>query len=153
MKLASDDEIIGLVRVEEGKNVILVTNSGKGKQVDFDFFKAHGRGTMGQLIYKLKDDMYLVSALGVNDENDLVCITKKGQTIRTHVNGISSQGRAASGVNVFKMKTDDDYIVAMTVTDYQEEEPEEEILAEGDTAELGTIENVTENTTTEDTEN
>ncbi|MBO6049517.1 MAG: DNA topoisomerase (ATP-hydrolyzing) subunit A [Spirochaetales bacterium] len=153
MKLASDDEIIGLVRVEEGKNVILVTNSGKGKQVDFDFFKAHGRGTMGQLIYKLKDDMYLVSALGVNDENDLVCITKKGQTIRTHVNGISSQGRAASGVNVFKMKTDDDYIVAMTVTDYQEEEPEEEIPTEGDTAELGTIENVTENTTTEDTEN
>ena len=153
MKLASDDEIIGLVRVEEGKNVILVTNSGKGKQVDFDFFKAHGRGTMGQLIYKLKDDMYLVSALGVNDENDLVCITKKGQTIRTHVNGISSQGRAASGVNIFKMKTDDDYIVAMTVTDYQEEEPEEEIPTEGDTAELGTIENVTENTTTEDTEN
>ena len=152
MKLAADDEIIGLVRVEEGKNVILVTNGGKGKQVDFDFFKAHGRGTMGQLIYKLKDDMYLVSALGVNDENDLVCITKKGQTIRTHVNGISSQGRAASGVNVFKMKTDDDYIVAMTVTDYQEEEPEEEIPAEGDTAELGTIENVTENATTEDTE-
>ena len=152
MKLASDDEIIGLVRVEEGKNVILVTNSGKGKQVDFDFFKAHGRGTMGQLIYKLKDDMYLVSALGVNDENDLVCITKKGQTIRTHVNGISSQGRAASGVNVFKMKTDDDYIVAMTVTDFQEEEPEEEIPAEGDTAELGIIENVTENATTEDTE-
>lgn len=152
MKLASDDEIIGLVRVEEGKNVILVTNGGKGKQVDFDFFKAHGRGTMGQLIYKLKDDMYLVSALGVNDENDLVCITKKGQTIRTHVNGISSQGRAASGVNVFKMKTDDDYIVAMTVTDFQEEDPEEEIPAEGDTAELGTIENVTENATTEDTE-
>ena len=54
MKLSSDDEIIGLVRVEEGKNVILVTNGGKGKQVDFDFFKAHGRGTMGQLIYKLK---------------------------------------------------------------------------------------------------
>ena len=153
MKLASDDEIIGLVRVEEGKNVILVTNGGKGKQVDFDFFKAHGRGTMGQLIYKLKDEMYLVSALGVNDENDLVCITKKGQTIRTHVNGISSQGRAASGVNVFKMKTDDDYIVAMTVTDFQEEDPEEEIPAEGDTAELGTIENVTENATTEDTEN
>ena len=147
MKLSSDDEIIGLVRVEEGKNVILVTNGGKGKQVDFDFFKAHGRGTMGQLIYKLKNDMYLVSALGVNDENDLVCITKKGQTIRTHVNGISSQGRAASGVNVFKMKTDDDYIVAMTVTDYQEEEPEDEVPAEGDSAELGTIENsVTENT-------
>ena len=152
MNLADNDEIIGLVRVEEGKNIILVTNDGKGKQVDFDFFKAHGRGTMGQLIYKLKDDMYLVSALGVNDENDLVCITKKGQTIRTHVSGISSQGRAASGVNVFRMKTDDDYIVAMTVTDYQEDEIEEEIATESDAAELGTIENGAENTTVEETE-
>ena len=152
MNLADNDEIIGLVRVEEGKNIILVTNDGKGKQVDFDFFKAHGRGTMGQLIYKLKDDMYLVSALGVNDENDLVCITKKGQTIRTHVSGISSQGRAASGVNVFRMKTDDDYIVAMTVTDYQEDEIEEETVAESDAAELGTIENEAENTTVEETE-
>ncbi len=152
MNLADNDEIIGLVRVEEGKNIILVTNDGKGKQVDFDFFKAHGRGTMGQLIYKLKDDMYLVSALGVNDENDLVCITKKGQTIRTHVSGISSQGRAASGVNVFRMKTDDDYIVAMTVTDYQEDEIEEETATESDAAELGTIENGAENTTVEETE-
>ena len=152
MNLADNDEIIGLVRVEEGKNIILVTNDGKGKQVDFDFFKAHGRGTMGQLIYKLKDDMYLVSALGVNDENDLVCITKKGQTIRTHVSGISSQGRAASGVNVFRMKTDDDYIVAMTVTDYQEDEIEEETAAESDATELGTIENEAENTTVEETE-
>ena len=152
MNLADNDEIIGLVRVEEGKNIILVTNDGKGKQVEFDFFKAHGRGTMGQLIYKLKDDMYLVSALGVNDENDLVCITKKGQTIRTHVSGISSQGRAASGVNVFRMKTDDDYIVAMTVTDYQEDEIEEETATESDTAELGTIEKEAENTTVEETE-
>ena len=152
MNLADNDEIIGLVRVEEGKNIILVTNDGKGKQVDFDFFKAHGRGTMGQLIYKLKDDMYLVSALGVNNENDLVCITKKGQTIRTHVSGISSQGRAASGVNVFRMKTDDDYIVAMTVTEYQEDEIEDEITAESDAAELGTIEKEAENTTVEETE-
>ena len=97
---------------------------------------------MGQLIYKLSDDMYLVSVQGVNDENDVVCITKKGQTIRTHVNGISSQGRNASGVNVFKMKTDDDYIVAMAVTNYQEDEPEDqEAIDNNDVSEVGTNEN------------
>ena len=140
MNLADGDEIVGLVKVEEGKKIILVTNDGKGKQVEFEDFKAHGRGTMGQLIYKTGDDKYLVSALGVNDENDLVCITKKGQTIRTHVNGISIQGRSASGVYVFRMKTDDDCIVAMTVTDYQEEEPEEEITDSTVDTELGTNE-------------
>ena len=139
MKLAEGDEIVGLVKVEEGKTVILVTDKGKGKQVDFELFMKHGRGTMGQKIYNLPNDAYLVSALGVNDENDVVCITKKGQTIRTHVNGISSQGRNAGGVNIFKMKTEDDYIVAMTVTDYQEDEPEEdETAANIEIAELGT---------------
>jgi hypothetical protein len=50
------------------------------------------------------------------------------------------------------MKTDDDYIVAMTVTDYQEDEIEEESATESDAAELGTIENGAENTTVEETE-
>ena len=139
MNLADGDEIVGLVKVEEGKTIILVTDQGKGKQVEFDFFRTHGRGTMGQKIYNLPDNAYLVSAQGVNDENDVVCITKKGQTIRTHVNGISSQGRNAGGVNVFRMKTDDDYIVAMTVTDYQEDEPEEAENPENtEISELGT---------------
>lgn len=139
MNLADGDEIVGLVKVEEGKTIILVTDQGKGKQVEFDYFRTHGRGTMGQKIYNLPDNAYLVSAQGVNDENDVVCITKKGQTIRTHVNGISSQGRNAGGVNVFRMKTDDDYIVAMTVTDYQEDEPEEAENPENtEMSELGT---------------
>ena len=139
MNLADGDEIVGLVKVEEGKSIILVTDQGKGKQVDFELFMKHGRGTMGQKIYNLPVDAYLVSALGVNDENDVVCITKKGQTIRTHVNGISTQGRNAGGVNIFRMKTDDDYIVAMTVTDYQEDEPEEDETAGAtEIAELGT---------------
>ena len=139
MNLADGDEIVGLVKVEEGKTIILVTDQGKGKQVEFDFFRTHGRGTMGQKIYNLPDNAYLVSAQGVNDENDVVCITKKGQTIRTHVNGISTQGRNAGGVNIFRMKTDDDYIVAKTVTDYQEDEPEEDETAGAtEIAELGT---------------
>ena len=139
MNLADGDEIVGLVKVEEGKSIILVTDQGKGKQVGFELFMKHGRGTMGQRIYNLPNEAYLVSALGVNDENDVVCITKKGQTIRTHVNGISTQGRNAGGVNIFRMKTDDDYIVAMTVTDYQEDEPEEDESAGNiEIAELGT---------------
>ena len=139
MNLADGDEIVGLVKVEEGKSIILVTDQGKGKQVDFELFMKHGRGTMGQKIYNLPTNAYLVSALGVNDENDVVCITKKGQTIRTHVNGISTQGRNAGGVNIFRMKTEDDYIVAMTVTDYQEDEPEEDETGENTViSEVGT---------------
>ena len=154
MNLAEGDEIVGLVKVEDDKTIILVTNQGKGKQVGFNLFMRHGRGTNGQAIYKLVDDTYLVSALGVNNENDVVCITKKGQTIRTHVNGISNQGRSAAGVNVFKMKTDDDYIVAMTVTDYQEDEPEEEETpVDGNTSELGTTQEAPETATPEEEQN
>ena len=50
------------------------------------------------------------------------------------------------------MKTEDDYIVAMTVTDYQEDEIDDDSVPGTEDAELGTIEKVTEEATSEDTE-
>ena len=126
MKLLDDDEIIGLVRVEEGKRILMVTENGKGKQVRFEEFNAHGRATMGQKIYSVDDKASgLVNALAVNDENDVVFVTLNGQTIRVHVKDISIQGRSARGVKVASFKKKDDSIVAMAATDYQEESDEE----------------------------
>ena len=104
----------------------MVTENGKGKQVRFEEFNAHGRATMGQKIYSVDDKASgLVNALAVNDENDVVFVTLNGQTIRVHVKDISIQGRSARGVKVASFKKKDDSIVAMAATDYQEESDEE----------------------------
>ncbi|MCQ2397792.1 MAG: DNA topoisomerase (ATP-hydrolyzing) subunit A [Sphaerochaetaceae bacterium] len=141
--LAPEDEVVGLLKVDSEKRILMVTELGKGKQVDYNLFMAHHRGTGGQQIYKLDENRtsFIVAALSVDDRNDIVCITRDGITIRTHVEQISVQGRTAGGVNVVRMKTEEDRIVSICSTVYQEEEQNEEEDSENgtnETSEVGT---------------
>lgn len=152
-----DDEVAGLIKVDDEKTALVVTNKGKGKQVDYSLFSRHGRGTGGQLIYKTEDDgdVYIVSALSVSkDTDDLVCITALGQTIRMHVSDISQQGRVAHGVYIFKMRKAEDYIVAIEVVPREideEELPSDEVEANS-TEETAEIAVETENSDNSDNE-
>ena len=129
IKLLGDDVVAGLLKVDDTKRILMVTENGQGKQVTFDSFTGHRRATQGQRIYKLggKAD-FIVGALAVNDENDVVCVTRLGQTLRVHVKNISVQGRNASGVRVVTMKSAKDAIVAIAATGEEEELEEEELL-------------------------
>ena len=131
IKLLGDDVVAGLLKVDDTKRILMVTENGQGKQVTFDSFTVHRRATQGQRIYKLggKAD-FIVGALAVNDENDVVCVTRLGQTLRVHVKNISVQGRNASGVRVVTMKSAKDAIVAIAATGEEEELEEEELLEE-----------------------
>ena len=123
IRLIGDDEVIGVVAVDDSRRILMVTDKGKGKQVRFNQFNVHGRGTMGQKIYTVEDSG-LIGAVSVDDDSDVVFITMKGQTIRVHAKDISIQGRAAMGVKVASFKKKDDTVNAIAVTGYQEEEPD-----------------------------
>lgn len=119
----ASDEVVGCVRVDKERTALVIASNGKGKQVDYDLFKSHGRGTGGQLIYKCTDDIHVVDTLSVNSESDdIICITSLGQTIRMHVSDISLSGRTAQGVIVFKMRKAEDYIVASSTVPREEDE-------------------------------
>ena len=140
IKLLGDDEVAGLLKVDDTKRILMVTENGQGKQVTFDSFTVHRRATQGQRIYKLggKAD-FIVGALAVNDDNDVVCVTLMGQTLRVHVKNISIQGRNATGVRVVTMKSPKDSIVAIASTGDEEEEEfeDDELLPiEGESAEV-----------------
>ncbi|MGD1820343.1 MAG: DNA topoisomerase (ATP-hydrolyzing) subunit A [Pleomorphochaeta sp.] len=125
IKLRGDDNVAGLLKVDNTKCVLMVTDKGKGKQVAYDQFMNHHRGTQGQKIFRLTDKgSSIVNAVSVNEENDIVCVTLLGQTIRMHVKDISTQGRNASGVCVVTMKSKEDSIVALATTSYFDEEEE-----------------------------
>jgi DNA gyrase subunit A len=127
IKLIGKDEVAGLLKVDFDKRILMVTENGQGKQVTFDSFSVHGRGTQGQKIYRIGGKAScIVGALSVNDENDVVCVTLMGQTLRIHVNHISIQGRNASGVKVVTMKSPKDCIVAIASTSGEEEEEEDD---------------------------
>jgi DNA gyrase subunit A len=122
IKLIGDDEVAGLLTVAADRRILMLTEKGQGKQIHFDEFRTHRRGTMGQKIYTFKDKTgYIVGALSVNDDDDLVCITATGQSLRIPVSTISIQKAYASGVVVAKLKKDDS-IVAIARTDAEKEE-------------------------------
>ena len=149
MNLIGDDQIVSAVKVEEGKNILLLTELGKGKRTGFDSFSIHGRGTMGQRIYSLAEGDKLVGATSVSDYDDVILITKLGQVLRIAVSRISYQGKNASGVIIATFKKKNDRINAMDVTiheDIEEEEDNSESLYANEVNEAPVVEENTEKT-------
>jgi len=138
IRLIGNDQVAGLLKVDNSRRILMITENGQGKQVTFDSFNVHGRGTQGQKIFRLGTKAtFIVGVLSVNDENDVVCVTMMGQTLRVHCDAISVQGRNAAGVRVVSMKWKNDSIVAIASTEKDEEEeveipeapnPEDEVL-------------------------
>jgi DNA gyrase subunit A len=145
IKLRQDDNVAGLLKVDPSKRVLMVTEKGKGKQVNYDQFMNHHRGTQGQKIFRIGDkSSTIINAVSVNEENDIVCVTLLGQTIRIHVKDISIQGRNASGVRVVTLKSKDDSIVALASTNLYDEDSEDEEVVENDVQVVTEQENTTE---------
>ena len=44
-----------MLRVNPGEQMLLISEQGYGKRIDYDNFNPHGRGTRGQRIYEPDD--------------------------------------------------------------------------------------------------
>ena len=126
IKLADDDELLGLCPIFENGLIMMLTENGYGKRLEFDNFSQHHRGTGGQLYYKDKNNKGEVAAvLSIVEGEDIFAITVKGQIIRISSDQISKQGRAASGIRLVRV-SDDDKIIAASRAPASEEEKTED---------------------------
>ena len=126
IKLRGDDEVVGVSLVEEGKELLCVTEKGFGKRSPFDDFRlmAH-RGGMGIKCYNVTEKSgKLTGIASVDDTLDLMLITDGGTIIRTPVAGIPTRSRSAGGVIVMRLG-DDQTLVNFTTTPHAEAEEAE----------------------------
>lgn len=122
IKLTDDDELLGLCPITENGLIMMLTENGYGKRIEFDNFAQHHRGTSGQLYYKDKNNKGEVAAvLSIQEGEDVFAISMKGQIIRISSDQISKQGRAASGIRLVRV-SDDDKIIAASRAPAQTEE-------------------------------
>jgi DNA gyrase subunit A len=151
IKLAEDDELLGLCPIFENGLIMMLTENGYGKRLEFDNFSQHHRGTGGQLYYKDKNNKGEVAAvLSILEGEDIFAISVKGQIIRISSDQISKQGRAASGIRLVRVSEDDKVIAASRAP----AQPEENIQTDGEVSDANEpkIENVTpENENTQET--
>lgn len=108
IRLQKEDELAGVLWVEEGAQILLVSEFGYGKRVEYENFSVHGRATKGQIIYKATERTgEVVGALSVREVDGLVCITSQGIALKLRLEEIPVQGKAAQGVRVVNINKPD----------------------------------------------
>ena len=121
IRLSGGDELTGALRINGGK-LLVMSENGYGKRVDFSEFSPHGRGTGGQKVYTITEKTgEVVGLLAVAGDDEIVCITGQGKTIRVQVSSINVMGRAAQGVKILDIESPDQ-LIGLDVVAREDEE-------------------------------
>ncbi len=126
MRLAADDNIVGVAVVDEEKTLLTITRSGFGKRTPFaDFRQMKNRGGHGVTCQKTSEKTgRLASVATVAEDDDVMIITTQGTMIRVPVAGIPTYSRTAGGVIIMRTAEDAEILTFARV------EREEELLRE-----------------------
>ena len=124
MRLAEDDEVVGMEPVDPSREILVISEKGYGKRSKIDDYRVQSRGGKGIITYKVSEKTgRLCGTVSVTDDDDLLIITSQGVIIRVRANEIPTLSRATSGVKL--MKSNNAMVVDFALTDREEEETEE----------------------------
>lgn len=128
INLGSDDnEVIGMIVIEDPENetVLVVSEKGYGKRSSIDDYRITNRGGKGVTTLNITEKTgRLIAIKSVTDQDDLMIINKSGVTIRTGVQEMRVMGRATQGVKLINLKNNDE-IAAVAKVAIDEEELDE----------------------------
>jgi DNA gyrase subunit A len=128
-----DDQVVGMVCVEDFTNTIMVVSeNGFGKRTLLNdpetgeaIYRVTNRGGKGVKTLTVTEKTgNLIAIKVVTDDDDLMIINKSGITIRMHVADIRTQGRATQGVRLINLKGKDQ-IAAVAKVEKDDEEYQE----------------------------
>jgi DNA gyrase subunit A len=109
-----EDRIVGFDVIEPTADcsVLVVTNDGFGKRVKLEEFRQQGRGGVGIIGTKFKNNATSkLAALRIVRAGDQVMIaTANGIIVRQSTDDISQQGRMATGVRLQQLSEDDSVV-------------------------------------------
>ena len=125
IKLREGDYVVGMAIIEEGADLLCITENGYGKRTDFDEYRNQTRGGIGISTYKITEKTGKLAGIKtVRDDNDVMLITNEGVIIRMSCADISKFKRSTQGVTL--MRFDEGVsVVSMSVGEHAEEDPDE----------------------------
>jgi len=128
---SKNDEVIGMVAVNEGdSDILVVSENGYGKRSSIEDYRITNRGGKGVKTINITEKTgKLVAIKNVTDDDDLMIINKSGIAIRMGVANLRVMGRATQGVRLIKVR-EDDAIAAVAKAMKDEEEIEAELADE-----------------------
>ena len=123
---SGNDEVIGMVAVEEAKeDILVVAEKGYGKRSRIGDYRITNRGGKGVKTLNITEKTgKLIAMKGVLDTDDLMIINRSGLTIRIAVSELRVMGRTTQGVRIINLKEDDSIAAVAYVEVNDEDEPE-----------------------------
>ncbi len=130
IRLASeDDEVIGMVAVNDMEsNILVVSEKGYGKRSSLEDYRETNRGGKGvKTISVTEKTGGLVSLKNVTDDDGLMIINKSGVAIRIDVKDLRVMGRATQGVRLINLKGSDSIAAVAKVAKEEEAQVDENV--------------------------
>ena len=108
IRLAPGDRVIGMVPVQRGSTLLVVTEQGYGKRSKIEDYRLTHRGGKGIIAVKITERVGKMIAMKiVMDNDDIMIITANGVIIRQPVKGISVIGRNTQGIRLIRLDEGD----------------------------------------------
>ena len=125
--LKPNDEVVGLIRVDDGASLLTVTSHGYGKRTALDDYlvrsedgstRPQSRGGKGRIdIQTTSRNGPVVTICCVRETDGLMFISAKGMIVRLPAASISQIGRNTQGVRLVNLKSGDRFIAAAPVVE------------------------------------
>ncbi len=120
MTIGEDDEVVDMLVLKEGFDILTVSELGYGKRSDPEDYRLQTRGGKGIKagVFNEKTGA-LVNMKLASDLYDVMLVTSAGIIIRMHLEAISKIGRATRGVRLMNVR--EGLVATVAVTDKDEE--------------------------------
>ena len=126
IRLAKEDEVVGMEILEEDNYVLVVTENGFGKRTPAAEYRIQTRGGRGLITCNITERTGAIVAVEtVIGDEDLMLITAGGVLIRTAVDSISVLGRNTQGVTLIRVN-EEEYVATVAKVEKVEDEIEED---------------------------
>ena len=104
IRITEGQEVIAMIKVEEGGSILTSTENGYGKRTNVDDYPLKGRGGQGVISIKTNErNGKIVGAVQVHSEDDFMMITDNGTLVRIAVSDVSEMGRNTQGVRLIRL--------------------------------------------------
>jgi DNA gyrase subunit A len=120
MKLTKGGYVVGVETIDDGDQLLIISERGFGKRTPITDYRLTGRGGQGVKTLNITDRTGDVAACRiVAPGQELMLVSKDGIVIRTSVNSISLLGRVTQGVTIMRVGEGDQVssIAAFTMDD------------------------------------
>jgi len=104
IRISEGQEVIAMIKVEEGGSILTSTENGYGKRTNVDDYPLKGRGGQGVISIKTNErNGKIVGAVQVQNDDEIMMITDNGTLVRIAVGEVSEMGRNTQGVRLIRL--------------------------------------------------